>query len=512
MGCGASQPSDDGLSGGGAGSGILPTQGKLPSALAQTVTITSKPTKAVKPHKRQSTLTVSELASCKESVSAEEKERKRKKEGSIVPVSSLPSSPPPTTSNLLRTPLETIPPSPRNATSASTPSHARSLQPASTAAQSSPRASDSQSSASIESIPEVQPVSSLSLDRPRGGSHVLPPLKMKGRSAAALPVAAVADEITMTEPIRKKKSKRNNDEPATPKSPSTVASPGEERTPKARTQRSASSANLSLMALPASSKSLTRQSVVLAPLPPRGKTAPPQSPPPQQTQRGSMMPPPSAQPSKSPSISASSNSATSPPSVAATVATSPYFLSPDHQKQLDTCPSLWSSPTLLNAYPEAVFNHYAVISHIPPMHTDLMFISKKGVTRLGKDSVDEWMRVWRNRLTNDATGAAAGSEGANTSKAKEKKRAKGKMDTDGLLVLSRLLQMGKTSKKDVFKDDIDQWVVRRIRQELQADSEGRISKATFINCWKQCHKGIFNTGSDEQSKPSDENPMTCSIM
>ena len=153
------------------------------------------------------------------------------------------------------------------------------------------------------------------------------------------------------------------------------------------------------------------------------------------------------------------------------------------------------------------------MSHAPPTHTELMFISKKGVSRLGRDSVDEWMRVWRNRLNTTTTESGGDSGGKGSSKAeKGQKRAKGKLDTDGLFVLSRLLQMNWKSKKDVFRDDLDQWVVRRIRQELQADSEGRVSKANFINGWKSCHKGIFNTGSDEQGKPTDENPMACVVM
>ena len=335
---------------------------------------------------------------------------------------------------------------------------------------------------------------------------MLPPLKVKGRSAAALPVAAVADEITMTEPIgKRRRSKRNTEEPGTPSSRHSTMEA--ERTPKPRVQRSASSANLSAKSPQSSSKTLTRQSVVLAPLPPRNKAVQPQSPVTQPVPCASVMSPSSAQPSKSPSISFPSNTTTS----SSAAASSTCFLAPEHQKQVDTHPSLWSSPTLLAAYPDAVFNHYAALGHLPHMHDDPMFISRKGVARLGKDSVDEWMRVWRNRLNGDGAAAGSGTEGSG-SRAKEKKKAKGKMETDGLLVLSRLLQMGKTSKKDVFRDDIDQWVVRRIRQELQADSEGRLSRGSFVNGWKQCHKGIFNTGSEEQSKPSDANPMACSIM
>ena len=521
MGCGASQPVDDVI---GVGS-VLPGQ-----AIPSKVSIASKPLKALKPNKRQSTLTASPSASAIESAPTDDKDKKRKKH-SVLPATSLPSSPPPPTqSSTAAAPTAHSPPSPRDdksrditprhVQSASTPTHARSLQP-SAATTANQRASSSQSQVAIESIPEsTSPAAGGAnpSDRPRSGSNVLPPLKMKGRSAAALPVAAVTDDQTLTEPIggKKKKSKRSNDEPGTPNSGSVVSSIAEEdktteRTPKARVTRSASSANLSLKGQPVS-KALMRQSVVLAPLPPRSKTAQPQPVnPQQQAHRGSMMPAPSTSSSTKSSISASSNSTTSASSAAAAAASSPYFLSPDHQKQLDTYPSLWSSPTLLAAYPEAVFNHYAVISHLPPMHSELMFVSKKGLARLGKDSVDEWMRVWRDRLTSAGSAAAAGGSEAG-SNAKEKKRAKGKMDTDGLLVLSKLLQMGKTSKKDVFRDDIDQWVVRRIRQELQADSEGRVSKASFINGWKACHKGIFNTATDEQGKPSDENPLACTIM
>ena len=528
MGCGASQPAVDGLDGG----GVLPTPSKPASAAAQTVTIASKPTKTVKPNTRQSTIDISANSI---SVGSEVKEKKRKNEHGIVPMSSLPAPSPRSAAtrgsvaNVPQQPLIAVPASPRsdksrditpqtprNGQSASTPSHARSLQP-NTAASASPRASASQSSFAIESIPESSPAAGgptaagSALERPRGGSQALPPLKMKGRPAAPV-AAAVPDEITMTEPIgKKKKSKRNKDEPVTPTSAQAL---GEElATPKARVQRSASSADLSLTTPSATSRTLSRQSVVLAPLPPRAgkaeKLPRPSLMPQQQSpaQRASIMSSPPTNPNKSPSIPPSSTSVSSPSSAAAA---SPYFLSAEHQQQLDTYPSLWSSPTLLAAYPEAVFNHYAVIGHTVPLNSDLMFVSKKGVARLGRDSVDEWMRVWRNRLNNDTASSSAADGGA--SRAKEKKRAKGKQDTDGLLVLSRLLQMGKTSKKDVFRDEIDQWVVRRIRQEMQADSEGRVSKGNFVNGWRQCHKSIFNTGSDEQDKPTDGNPMACVVM
>ena len=521
MGCGASQPASDELQLG-AGAGILPAQAKQP---AQTLTIGAKPTKALKPHKRQSTLTVSESASSnRDSASTEEKEKgKRKKEGSVVPVNTSLSisqpAVPAAAPNAANTALSTIPPSPRsektrditprsprNDPSASTPTQARTLQPS----EQQPRTSAS--SISIESIPEASTVAaSASLERPRGGSNALPPLKVKGRPTTA-PLASVPDELTPTEPIRKKKAKRSKEEESGTPTSGSIVEDGE-RTPKPRVQRSASSANLGLMSPP--SKSLTRQSVMLASLAPRTKAPPTQMMSP--AQRDSTMVPASAPPSAPPAAARASvfqtSASAAPASSAPTSAPSSlHFLSAEHQKQLDAYPSLWSSPTLLTAYPEAVFQHYAVISHLPPMHSELVFISKKGVAKLGRDSVDEWMRVWRNRLTAEQTNATDGAAGSSGSKAKEKKRAKGKLDTDGLLVLSRLLQMGKTGRKDVFRDDIDQWVVRRVRQELQADSDGRISKASFVNGWKQCHTGIFNTGSDVQSKPSDENPLACTIM
>ena len=145
----------------------------------------------------------------------------------------------------------------------------------------------------------------------------------------------------------------------------------------------------------------------------------------------------------------------------------------------------------MSYYPDVVFCHYAAMGG--GQGVDGGYVGRKGITRLSKDSVDEWVRAWK----------AKGETGA--------KRTKGA----GLTALSGMLGMERRGK-ELSREEVVEWVMSRVRQEMKADGEGRVSRENFIGQWKAGHGRIFGVAENkvEHVGGVDDmgNPLNCSVM
>ena len=160
-------------------------------------------------------------------------------------------------------------------------------------------------------------------------------------------------------------------------------------------------------------------------------------------------------------------------------------LPPEYLRQLEEAPTLWSSPILIGYYPEVVFSHYAAMGG-----GEAGLIGRKGITRLSKDSVDEWVKGWKAQRVE-------GGEG---------KRGK----AAGLSALSKVLGMEKS--KEVTREEVVEWVMKRVRQEMKADGEGRVSRENFIGEWKACHGRVFGVVEVKEAVDDMGNPLNCAVM
>ena len=170
----------------------------------------------------------------------------------------------------------------------------------------------------------------------------------------------------------------------------------------------------------------------------------------------------------------------------------PPTIAPEYQQQLDANPALWSSPTLLSYYPELVFSHYAPIGAAAGV-SEFGCLHRKATARLARDAVDEWLRVWKLEAEDRTEGRKAG-----------------KVEQEALQALCRVLAFTVTERK-VDREAVNLYVTKRLRQDMKADEDGRISKSAFINGWKACHARVFGLTEKDATEPVD-NPLACAVM
>ena len=123
---------------------------------------------------------------------------------------------------------------------------------------------------------------------------------------------------------------------------------------------------------------------------------------------------------------------------------------------------------------------------------------------MGKDAVEEWVRMWKGRKEEVGGGGGGGGEGEGEGGGRRRKG-------EGLGVLCRLLGMDRKGK-DVTREEVVEWVVRRMRQEMKADGEGRVVKGTLMAEWKGCHARMFGVAGEERPVDEQGNPLQCAVM